>query len=174
MEFTVEQAYQGSKVFSDGGPFTDLFFTSPKNAKRDPRIRNSGELVGFKFFNFLFGLNPPTFFYDWLYINTLLKNYNLVNKLDEYGAFSDIEFNPKKSLSCQAYSVALFLSLLANNVAIEDLKEPKSMLKFVQKEYERRWGMSFIEDLKIALVLIVIVLVFVGIIISILVKRERI
>ena len=32
-------------------------------------------------------------------------------ELDQYGGFSDIEFNPQRSINCQARSVALFLSL---------------------------------------------------------------
>ena len=47
---TVESAFQGSKRFEDGGPFRDLFFEQPKNAKRDSRLTSSGKLTGFSFF----------------------------------------------------------------------------------------------------------------------------
>ena len=50
-EYPVESAFQASKVFADGGPFTDLLGASPRDAKRDPRLRTSGELVGFGFFS---------------------------------------------------------------------------------------------------------------------------
>lgn len=51
------------------------------------------------------------FFYDWLYINALKQNSILATELENYDIFTDIEFNPNKSLSCQAATVALFLSL---------------------------------------------------------------
>ena len=54
---------------------------------------------------------PPTFFYDWLYINALIKNENLIKQVLKYDCFSDIEFNEKKLINCQAYSVALFVSM---------------------------------------------------------------
>src|SRR4051812_45922674 len=47
---TVEAAFQGSKVFERGGPFRDIFLKSPKDAKRDDRLKESGALVRFSFF----------------------------------------------------------------------------------------------------------------------------
>ncbi len=146
IEFSVERAFQGSKVFQNGGPYTDLFHKESIKAKKDERIRNSGELVEFKFFSYIFDINPPTFFYDWLYINTLLKNSELISKVKKFEAFTDIEFNPKRSINCQAYSLALFLSLLANNVKIEILKDPKAMYEIVKDEYEKRWGLVFDDE----------------------------
>src|SRR5690348_144690 len=49
-EIPLECAFQGSKVFERGGPYTDLYrATSASDAKRDPRLRESGRLVGFTF-----------------------------------------------------------------------------------------------------------------------------
>jgi len=45
-EVAFESAYQGSKVFSNGGPYTDLYNAEPRDAKRDLRIRDSGTIVG--------------------------------------------------------------------------------------------------------------------------------
>lgn len=110
-KFTVETAYQSSKKFRDGGPYKDLLYGTSLAAKKDSRIRNSGPIVAFEFFGQLWPLEPRTAFYDWLYINALKKNTWAVERLQDYDAFTDIEFNPKKSINCQAYSVALFLSL---------------------------------------------------------------
>ncbi|MGR3914850.1 MAG: hypothetical protein OD918_10140 [Gammaproteobacteria bacterium] len=109
--FTVESAFQSSKVFEHGGPYTDLLYGASIEAKRDPRIRNSGNLTGFVFFSESWPLEPKTAFYDWLYISALHKNQRAVDALGKYDAFTDIEFNPKKSINCQAYSVALYRSL---------------------------------------------------------------
>ena len=56
----------------------------------------------------VFRLEPRTFFYDWLYVSALAGRPELVNELEHRAAFTDIEFNPKRSINCQAHSVALF------------------------------------------------------------------
>src|SRR5713101_1701198 len=65
-ELPLESAFQGSKVFERGGPFTDLYEADVRDAKRDLRLRESGRLTGFKFENLSFPLEPKTVFYDWL------------------------------------------------------------------------------------------------------------
>ena len=112
---TVEAAFQGSKVFERGGPFTDIFAMRPIDAKRDPRLRESGRLTGFRLYNREWELEPKTAFYDWLYINALLKNPELANEVTDRDGFTDIEFNPEKSINCQARSVALFCALFHND-----------------------------------------------------------
>ena len=108
---SVESAFQGSKVFSNSGPFQDLYDRDSMSAKKDPRISRSGDLIGFKFFELLFPLKPITFFYDWLYIEALKQNKDLAKQLMNFEGFSDIAFNPKKSLNCQAKSAALYVAL---------------------------------------------------------------
>lgn len=112
---TVEAAFQGSKVFAGGGPYRDIFELQPKDAKRDPRLKDSGALTGFSFFGVDWPLEPRTAFYDWLYINALLKNPELADEALAYDAFTDIEFNPDKSVNCQARSVALYSALVRSN-----------------------------------------------------------
>jgi hypothetical protein len=108
---TVEAAFQGSKVFDQGGPFTDIFEFSPIDAKRDERLKTSGQLLKFSFFGCDWGLEPKTAFYDWLYINALLKNEALIPLVTDIDGFTDIEFNPERSINCQARSAALFCAL---------------------------------------------------------------
>jgi hypothetical protein len=138
-EFTVERAFQASKVFESGGPYLDIFFKTSKEAKLDKRLKKSGKIIRFKFFNYIFDKNPPTYFYDWLYINTLIKNCELIENINKYNIFSDIEFNQLKSINCQAYSLALFKSLLNNNISLSSISDPKIFLKIVQDEYNKRW-----------------------------------
>ena len=127
-KYYVECAFQGSKVFENGGPFLDIFNKTSREAKKDERLTSSGNLIGFNFYHTSWGLTPPTAFYDWLYINTLNSHKNLHNDLLNYNAFTDIEFNPKKSLNCQAYSVAMFVSIYKRNL-INLIKKPNSFLK---------------------------------------------
>lgn len=115
-EIPLENAYQGSKVFEDGGPFTDLYRVEPRHAKRDPRLRESGPLIGFRFEGLDFPLTPKTVFYDWLYLRAIFTHREWLMKritVDvAYAGFTDIEFNPAKSINCQAKSCALFVVLM--------------------------------------------------------------
>ena len=128
-EYPVESAFQASKVFAGGGPFTDLLGANPRDAKRDPRLRASGELVGFGFFSRAFPLEPRTFFYDWLYVGALAGRPELVNELEHYTAFTDIEFNPKRSINCQAHSAALFQGLRAADAVDRALESADAFLR---------------------------------------------
>ena len=125
---TVESLYQGSKVFEDGGPYRDIYSLSSLDAKKDSRLKNSGNLIQFKFIdNSIWQLNEN--FYDWIYLNALLQNQQIAEELMLYEAFTDIEFNPKKSFNCQAYSVALYKSLLKRNQDFEEIKDPNKFKK---------------------------------------------
>lgn len=110
-EYPLENIFQSSKVFERGGPYRDLLNVSPKDAKRDERLKSSGNLVGFNFNNIIWEREPKTMFYDWIYVNSLYRNKNLSMKVLEYDAFTDIEFNHEKSFNCQARSAAIFVSL---------------------------------------------------------------
>ena len=131
-EFTVETAFQSSKVFLNGGPYTDLLFETSRTAKKDSRLRESGELIRFEFFGEAWPLEPKTAFYDWLYLNALRKNSWAIDQLDDYDAFTDIEFNPEKSINCQAYSVALFKSLQGRGLLEESLARKDAFLDLVR------------------------------------------
>ena len=108
---SLECAFQGSKVFESGGPFTDIYGADSRNAKRDERLSNSGKIVGFHFEGQDFPLFPKTVFYDWLYIRALYPYREFLQRLHEYAGFTDIEFNPEKSINCQARSCATFVAL---------------------------------------------------------------
>lgn len=110
-EISLECAFQGSKVFARGGPYTDLYHADPRNAKRDPRLRESGRLIEFAFGEQRFPLEPKTTFYDWLYISAIYPLRDPLLALNQYAGFTDIEFNPERSLNCQARSCALFVAL---------------------------------------------------------------
>lgn len=107
----LECVFQGGKVFAAGGPYTDLYRATSRNAKGDPRLKSSGMLRGFWYDGESFPLMPRTAFYNWLYINALLENPELGEALMEYDSFTDIEFNPDKSVNCQAEAAALYVTL---------------------------------------------------------------
>lgn len=127
-DVTVECAYQGSKVFENGGPYTDLFMASSRDAKRDERLRNSGKLIGFAIEGAGYPLSPPTAFYDWLYVNALFTHRGWLRRLDQVMGFTDIEFNPERSLNCQAHSCALFVALEQRGLLDEALQSFSAFL----------------------------------------------
>jgi hypothetical protein len=115
-DIPVECAFQGSKVFEHGGPYTDLYEADARSAKHDPRLYKSGRLVGFKFDNLSFPLEPKTAFYDWLYINAIFPHREWLKRLYRYAGYTDIEFNPARSINCQARSCALFVALMKRDL----------------------------------------------------------
>ena len=123
----VECIFQSSKVFGKGGPYEELLTASPREAKKDERLRSSGSLVCFRFEGREYPLIPRTAFYDWIYMNALLENEELMETLLQYDAFTDIEFNPEKSLNCQAKAAAAFVGICRNG-QMEKIRDFDSFL----------------------------------------------
>ena len=118
----LENVFQSSKKYTNGGPYRDLLNVAPKDAKRDERLQTSGDLIGFELYGELWPLEPKTMFYDWIYITALKDQRELASGLLEYDCFTDIEFNHKKSINCQARSAAIYVSLCRLGVLEEKTK----------------------------------------------------
>lgn len=136
--FSVESAFQSSKVFEYGGPYTGLLYEDAKKIRKDKRLINSGKLRGFNFFGKDMPTYPLTLFYDWLYINILKKNDEENCGITAYDAFSDIMFNPNKSINCQAFSAALYVSMICNNIDLSDIKDIDTFMKAAEPVYRAR------------------------------------
>lgn len=143
-KFSVECAFQSSKVFEQGGPFIDLLDRTSREAKKDQRLKESGELLKFIFYDREWDLLPRTAFYDWLYINALNANPQYHEELSQYQAFTDIEFNPEKSINCQANSIAMFLSLKQKGL-LDQVKNQKTFLD-LHKIYQSQKKYPIIDD----------------------------
>lgn len=107
----LECAFQAAKRFEGGGPFVELLEATPRDAKRDPRLRESGRLVAFELEGRSYPTKPETAFYDHLYADALDQNPELAAAILRYAGFTDIEFNPEKSLNCQARAAARFVGI---------------------------------------------------------------
>ena len=125
-EYFLESLFQGSKVFSNEGPYEDIYKKESIDAKKDERIKRS-DLKEFSFFGEKFTLEFD--FYSWLYFLALKQNKKLTGEILHYQAFTDIEFNPEKSLNCQAYSAALYLSMIKNKILNIDKEYQNDELK---------------------------------------------
>ena len=106
--FRLENVFQSGKVFTDGGPFYDLLSVHPREAKHDPRLKTSGRLVSFRFRDADFPLEPITLYYDYIYIRAVRQTLSAeeMEELSQFTHFTDIEFNPNKSINTQAKAAA--------------------------------------------------------------------
>ena len=134
---SVECIFQSSKVFEKGGPFTELLDVSSIEAKKYEKLQTSGKLLYFQRKDERWELEPKTLFYDWIYLNTLRCNNALAEQVLDYNAFTDIEFNPKKSINCQAASVALFVSLVKIGLLDEVLHNKEAFTEFMTSQLAR-------------------------------------
>ena len=112
----LENVFQSSKKYEFGGPYADLLNVSPKEAKQDERHKNSGSIVAFCLDGKEWPLIPNTLFYDYIYIKAAIQNFGTGLDLTKYDWFTDIEFNPKKSINCQARSAAIYKLLQMKNM----------------------------------------------------------
>jgi hypothetical protein len=136
-KYTVESAFQSSKVFEGNIQYRDIISLDSRSAKKDTRIRNSGKLSHFQFFDYRFELSHGTAFYDWLYINVLLQNPDLCDQVMKYRAFTDIEFNSNKSMNTQAFAIALYVSLRLADIDMSVLKDPEKFIDVTLPFYNK-------------------------------------
>ena len=133
-QFTVETAFQGSKVFDNGNCYQDIYDGTSLQAKKDLRLKESGNIVSFRFMQEEWPSTPKRMFYNWLYLNAVHQNQNLAKRIIDAAAFTDIEFNPKKSLNCQAYSAALYQSLHLQERLKEALSSKENFIRLSQSD----------------------------------------
>ena len=111
----VESIFQSSKVFDDGTQHGFLIDKKPLEAKRYIQSLPKHEIIKFNFNGVDYPISPKSMFYDFIYIKALNSNLELALKLKGYDVFTDIEFNHKKSINCQARACAIYAYLLKNN-----------------------------------------------------------
>jgi len=130
----LEAAFQGSKVFATQGPFTHLYEVKDGRAvKRYMNELPEDRLIGFQMDGHDWPLSPRTAFYDWLYLQGLrsltAEDDQFVDDLTNCDGFTDIEFNPQKSINCQARSCALYVTLLRQGILTDALSDPESFVE---------------------------------------------
>lgn len=130
----LECAFQGSKAFEHGGPFREIYLGTSREAKKDERLRASGAVIGFSFEGFEFPSEPKTAFYDWLYCRALAPHKEYLSRLESFAGFTDIEFNPGKSINCQARSCALFVSLCRKGLVEQAISSPAKFIETVSAD----------------------------------------
>ncbi len=129
----LENIFQAAKKYENGGPYLDLLNVPPKESKQDQRHHSSGNLISFVKDGTEWPLEPKTAFYDFIYVSALQDSFGQALNLNEYDWFTDIEFNPNKSINCQARSVAIY-KLLQQNALFNVMENTDDWLNF-HKEY---------------------------------------
>lgn len=143
-QISVECAFQGSKVFERDIQFKDLYDVKSVEAKKDKRLKESGNIIGFEFEGEYWDNEPKTAFYDWIYINALYRNRkDLLEELLQYNTFSDIEFNPEKSINCQARTCAILVSLMKQDLIDEALSSKEKFIELVYKKQAKQTQIDF-------------------------------
>lgn len=127
----LENIFQAAKKYEHGGPYLDLLNVSPKDAKREERHSNSGALVSFIYNNEAWSLEPKTAFYDYIYVNAVIEKYGYDLDISNYQWFTDIEFNPQKSINCQARAVAIY-QLIQQEKCYDVIKDKDTWISFHQ------------------------------------------
>ncbi len=107
-KYFVESIFQSSKVFEGNVQFKELILKEPREAKKFIQENGRGPLICFRLKGKDYPLSPKSAFYDWVYI-TALSRSPYAEEVTQYDVFSDIEFNDKKSINCQARAAALFV-----------------------------------------------------------------
>lgn len=104
-------------------------------SKKDGRLKKSGNIIGFELEGVFWENEPQTAFYDYLYIKTLYTNYrDIIEELTQYDTFTDIEFNPRKSINCQARTCAVLVSLVRLDMLEEVIKSKDKFIEIVYKK----------------------------------------
>ena len=137
----VENVFQSSKVFSNEKQYLDLLSVTPSEAKTDERLKHSGAIVKFRLKSEDWETNPLTMFYDYIYLKALSKNESLCEQIMQFDTFTDIEFNPKKSINCQARTVAIFVTLRKHGL-FEKYISDKELFKSLYKEKQYNEGIQ--------------------------------
>ena len=128
----IENEFQAAKKYENGGPFLDLLRIKSKEAKRDARHRTSGTLIAYCKNGEEWPIKPSNAFYDYLYISSIIKNYGVDIDLTEYDWFTDIDYNPRDSIRCQARPIAVY-KLLQRMCAFDVINDKDRWLEFFEQ-----------------------------------------
>lgn len=86
-------------------------------------------------------VNSESYFYDFLYFRALLENFSQseIRQILQYNIFTDIEFNHKVSINCQARSCALYCYALFND-KVDFYMESREKFKGLYEKLHKKNG----------------------------------
>ena len=127
-----ENFIQASKVFEDNVQYENLL-NEPSNVASSFIHNLDKELIGFRYKNIFYPLEPVTLFYNYFYIKSMMESDINLDELMNYDIFTDIEFNHHnpRFINCQARAVAIYVSLRYKGLLDEAMKDIESFKKIV-------------------------------------------
>lgn len=125
----VAALYEAAKVFEFGGPYEDLRNKRPESVLGDPRLKNSGDLMGFHFEKEAFTTTPRHKFFDYLYIRALKEREDLKEALLKAEIVTDITYQMSSMYLSPARSVSYFISLCKEGLLEEVLASSEAFDK---------------------------------------------
>ena len=108
----VETIFQSSKVFEGDIQYDFLIDKKPLESKRFIQNAPVRNIIKFRYGGIEYPIYPKSLFYDFIFVKALHQNPDISIKLKDYDIFTDIEFNYKKSINCQARACAIYSYLL--------------------------------------------------------------
>ena len=112
-------AYHGSRVFSGGGPFTDLYRKPVDVIAGDERLTTSGNPIGFRFMGLEWGPKAESLFYDWLVLHAVHRYRRIRAGIGLFAGYTDIECRSRETSVCHARSCAFFAALVGSKLLDE-------------------------------------------------------
>ena len=114
----IESVFLASQIFAGGvGPFPRLCSQCACDvALFVGEVLGDPHVVGFELDGERWDAKSRLAFFFHLYLKALGDNPELADGLMEYDAFTDIEFNPKRQINCQAAAAAFYVSLRSQNI----------------------------------------------------------
>ena len=132
----LECVFQSSKVFLGDIKNEFLINVEPREAKRYNNEIGK-PLIKFNYKGMDFPLVPRSLFYDYIYIQALVKSKKDFSYVKDFDIFTDIEFNEKKQINCQARACAIYSYLLRNNQVdyyISSIENFKKLYGYIEGE----------------------------------------
>lgn len=105
---------------------------SVENVYQNSKVFENGKITGFKYGSTYFENDPYGMYYDYIYMLALYQHLDLIEQMKDYNIFTDIEFNPQKSLNTQGRAVAIFKTLLSNDY-LKILENQNDFKKYYKK-----------------------------------------
>ncbi len=130
---SVESIYQSSKKGKKGGPHPEWLTKTSKEVKKLIKEADIGDLHLYQYGQNFWPAEPVESFFTWLYIQGLMQRVGTIEELAKYDGFTDIYFNPKKTINCQARAVAQAVSMYRMGRLGEIMSSRKSYLEFAKK-----------------------------------------
>ncbi len=130
----LKAVYQGSKVFTGGGPFTDLYLKQEDEIVGDERLTSSGKHVGFRFRDLEWGAKSGTMFYDWLAIHAIHRYQKLRTGIRRFNGFTEIDCLSRGKTVCHARSCALYVALAGKKLLDEVIDSQDFFIEVLIKD----------------------------------------